>query len=124
MISIGTPYLRDAGLPMLTIAFLSPVAVACFRYGVPIEIIVFGLLISGYKLPQYLRRCRRGNQDNHRDKAEPAEASRDSSSKERDESSNTKSGKEATGLASWRSKLSWRKAAKSGGKESDEGSWR
>mgnify|MGYP001294407407 CR=1 FL=1 len=35
---------------MLIIAVLSPLAIICFRLGIPIEIIVFGLLLAGCAL--------------------------------------------------------------------------
>ncbi len=47
--------LRDVGLPLLTVCVLSPVAVLSFRYGVPIELIVFGLLFAGYKAPKWCK---------------------------------------------------------------------
>jgi len=52
--------LWDTVLPMLTVTVLSPVAVVCFRAGIPIELIVFGLLVAGYKGPQLLTRQRKG----------------------------------------------------------------
>lgn len=48
--------LQDVGLPLLTVCVLSPVAVLSFRYGVPIELIVFGLLFAGYKAPKWCKR--------------------------------------------------------------------
>lgn len=46
---------RDVGFPLLTVAILSPVAILCFRYGVPIELIIFGLLCAGFKSSRWLR---------------------------------------------------------------------
>ena len=46
---------QDVGLPLLTVVVLSPVAILSFRYGVPIELIVFGLLFAGYKAPKWCR---------------------------------------------------------------------
>lgn len=40
---------RDVLLPMVMITLLSPVAAISFKYGVPIEVIVFSLLLAGYK---------------------------------------------------------------------------
>mmetsp|Transcript_16377 Transcript_16377/g.28761 ORF Transcript_16377/g.28761 Transcript_16377/m.28761 type:complete len:836 (+) Transcript_16377:38-2545(+) len=48
--------LQDVAFPMLTVVVLSPVAIFCFRNGVPIEIIVFSLLCAGYKGPRLVRR--------------------------------------------------------------------
>merc|ERR1719162_1103304 len=47
--------LRDVGLPTLTVIVLSPVAALCFKLGIPIELIVFGLLVAGYKGPRLLQ---------------------------------------------------------------------
>jgi len=52
--------LQDIGLPLLTVAILSPVAILSFRYGVPIELIVFGLLCAGYRGPKWCRRAAKG----------------------------------------------------------------
>eukprot|EP00930_Biecheleria_cincta_P045959 TRINITY_DN31681_c0_g1_i1.p1 TRINITY_DN31681_c0_g1~~TRINITY_DN31681_c0_g1_i1.p1 ORF type:complete len:730 (-),score=151.85 TRINITY_DN31681_c0_g1_i1:746-2935(-) len=46
---------RDVGFPLLTVAILSPLAIFCFRYGVPIELIIFGLLCAGFKASRWLR---------------------------------------------------------------------
>lgn len=112
---------------MLTIGLLSPVAIVVFNYGVPIEIIVFGLLLAGYRGPEYLRGRRSSQQDDHRDAADP-QASGGSDSQRDENSSSKQPAKETGGLTSWRSKLSWRSKAsdgtKRGGRDSDEGSWR
>lgn len=46
---------QDVGLPLLTVVVLSPVAILSFRYGIPIELIVFGLLFAGYKAPKWCK---------------------------------------------------------------------
>eukprot|EP00438_Fugacium_kawagutii_P020344 Skav209400 [mRNA] locus=scaffold962:114839:136572:- [translate_table: standard] len=54
---------RDVGLPFLTVVVLSPVAILSFRYGIPIELIVFGLLFAGYKAPKWCKRKAKKSDD-------------------------------------------------------------
>ncbi|CAJ1384622.1 unnamed protein product [Effrenium voratum] len=98
--------LQDVGLPLLTVAVLSPVAILCFRYGVPIEIIVFGLLCAGYKGPKWCRRTKAPGGDDQ-DVPVPSKA-------EVAEPSDSKTG----GFPAWRP---WKSKSKG---EENIGTWR
>eukprot|EP00929_Paragymnodinium_shiwhaense_P020849 TRINITY_DN13767_c0_g1_i1.p1 TRINITY_DN13767_c0_g1~~TRINITY_DN13767_c0_g1_i1.p1 ORF type:complete len:878 (-),score=179.07 TRINITY_DN13767_c0_g1_i1:121-2754(-) len=99
---------EDVLPPLLTITVLSPLAVVCFRFGIPIEIIVFGLLISGYKGPHLIGRYWRGHVKQKDEASSPAAESGD------------KSSSATSGSATWRPRAA---TAKNG--DADEGSsWR
>jgi len=125
--------LGDAALPMLTITLLSPVAFVCFRIGIPIEVIVFGLLLAGYKGPNVLNRVRKHPQPGiHEDTdvASSDEASLCEQAPPTQEEIKSKSLKSANAsLHSWRSNIPWRSKGNDDGRRGkdtsdDTLSWR
>jgi len=118
--------LRDVLLSLFMIIAASPVAIALFRFGIPIEFIVFGLLLVGYKGPHWLKSCRGSSlSEPSRQHAESRTNEPDSHSQSQD-GTKAKSGKAKSESSSWRANLpSWRKnSSKSTTPEAEAGSWR
>lgn len=116
--------LSDVLLPGFMIICASPAAVAGFRAGIPIEIIVFALLLVGYKGPRWLKRCRGSSSvETSREHAETAPNELDSH--EQSGQNQAKGDKQSKG-AGWRANLpSFRPKNKTAAAESsDAGSWR
>lgn len=112
---------------MLTITVLSPFAVLCFKYGIPIELIVFGLLLAGYKGPHWLKGWRRGSSGgaHTEDSAEPGESKLQAGASQGDgDEAGGKNG--GRGLASWRASIPWRRRGEGGRRDREGGddSWR
>lgn len=107
--------LKDVGLPVLTITVLSPLAILFFRLGIPIEVIVFGLLLAGYKGPHWLqafrsrgleKACAAKSNEGHSDSDTNDHASPQNSPEDSARSKGAKS--PSSGGVSWRHGLSWR----------------
>merc|ERR1719210_841644 len=111
---------------MLTIAILSPLAVVGFSYGIPIEILVFGLLLAGYKGPQLLKSIKKTPvSGTHPDRSEsvPKEVdAHEHTTLFRDDAKRRVGTPETAGLASWRAKIPWRTKAADDGKRGRDAS--
>mmetsp|Transcript_2427 Transcript_2427/g.5192 ORF Transcript_2427/g.5192 Transcript_2427/m.5192 type:complete len:928 (+) Transcript_2427:35-2818(+) len=98
--------LRDAGPSILTVVFLSPVAVILFQLGIPIEVLVFGLLFGGYKAPRLVESYRAGNSPASEDSKEGGQA--ESSDAQSSQTEDTAKASSSSSLP-WRAKFgSWR----------------
>lgn len=118
------PQFRDVALNLLTALLVSPVAVICFRFGVPIELIVFGLLIVSYKAPTWaaplvakFSAWRAGAGKPQPKPSEPAAKKEDAKEQDQDDSKKVTGKPPANGSQSWR--LGWRKTP--GGSDSRKG---
>merc|ERR1719221_1649061 len=109
--------LRDAALPLFLTTVLAPVAIACFEFGIPIEVIVFGLLLASYKGPHWLKSWKRfASFEPHRDHGEsvPDEPDSHGTTSSQDDSKTKFAKQTKTEGSSWRSNLSyasWRSKA-------------
>jgi len=119
--------LHDVWQPMLTIAVLSPLAVLGFSYGVPIEILVFGLLLAGYKGPQFLKSIKRPTLRAPSEGAPKEADARESDANDqatviRDDAKRRAGAATTAGLTSWGAKISWRSRGSDDGKRGRDAS--
>lgn len=113
--------------PVLRIVILAPVGATCFALGIPIELIVFGLLLGAYKGPQWTTTIRnkiRSSRQFRQDHSEGASDGVDELERLREEK-NSEANK-SKGAGAWRSRtMDDKKALKATGKPADDSkSWR
>lgn len=106
--------LRDLVPPLLTVVILSPLAILGFRNGVPIEVIVFGLLLAGYKGGHFFSSWKRKG-DNTDGQPRPGENDGNEDIKDEDIDASPNDTTDAKTPAEG-SKTSWRMPWKSGGR--------